>query len=135
MKGWRDRKKGGYSEHDRVRRLFRYHVCTRHNPRGRIVRLICQFCPANKQLTPSEFHHVSYTHPFVGVWACKSCHRKIEAGTIKITKATLLDYTPLVRGILRPATSAALRSFHMERDAYLIVKDGTIQMRSKAAPF
>lgn len=124
MKGWRDRKKGDYSEHDRVRRLFRYHIRSNYNPKGRIVRLICQWCKPNTQITESEFHHINYEFPFVGCWACRSCHRKIELGTIVISAAKLLDYTPLVRGILRPATSAALRAFNAEKDFYLIRNDG-----------
>lgn len=114
MKGWRDRKKGDYGPDDRVRRLFRGHVATPSHPRGRIVRLICAFCKPNKQITPSQFHHLNYAHPFVGVWTCTSCHRKIELGTLNITSSKICDYTALVQPVLRPATSAAMREYSKE---------------------
>lgn len=118
MKHWRDQKgKRWYkSKHIRVTRLFRYHVATGYNPRGRILRMICAYCKPHTQGTPSQFHHVNYEFPFVGVWVCVSHHRKIELGTTKITPSKLCDYTELVRPILRPATALAMRAFHAERD-------------------
>jgi hypothetical protein len=113
---WSDKKKFYTTDRARASRLFRYHVVTKYNPRGRIHRMICQWCPPNAQITLSQFHHVNYAFPFVGVWVCCSCHRKIEAGSISITVSKLCDYTELVRPILRPAISAALRAFHADRD-------------------
>lgn len=118
MKHWRDQKgKRWYkTEHVRVTRMFRYHVNTRHNPRGRIFRMLCQFCKPNTQITVSQFHHISYAHPFVGVWCCVSCHRKIEVGAIKIGPSKVCDYTALVAPILRPATAEAARAFSTEKN-------------------
>lgn len=117
MKHWKDEKgKRWYkTEHIRVTRLFRYHVATTHNPRGRIHRMICAYCKPNTQTTESQAHHINYQFPFVIVWVCVSCHRKIEAGVLIVTPSKICDYTELVRPILRPATSAAMLAFHAEQ--------------------
>jgi hypothetical protein len=72
--------------------------------------MLCQFCPPNAQKTISQFHHVNYKLPFVGVWACESHHRKIEVGSTVIRCKHICDYTILVRPILRPAHSHIMRN-------------------------
>jgi hypothetical protein len=117
VKFWRDKdgKRWYTSERVRVTRLFRYHVNTKSNPRGRILRMLCAFCLPNKQITISQFHHVDYKKPFRGVWVCESHHRKIELGTTKITEHKICDYTALVAPLLRPATSVAMRASHVKK--------------------
>jgi hypothetical protein len=124
MKGWRDRagKRWYTSEHERVSRLFRYHVNTRGNPRGRIHRMMCAFCKVNEQDSISQFHHLDYARPFVGVWVCVSHHRKIEAGTAKVTPSKVFDYTGLVAPLLRAATSKALRDHAARRNSDVVLR-------------
>lgn len=118
MRGWDAwKKKRGYDERQRVSRLFRYHVNTRYNPRGRIFRMICSYCKPNTQTSISQFHHVDYKKPFRGVWTCEECHRKIEREELKISPYMICDYTLLVAPRLRPATSAAMRAFRDQNKA------------------
>jgi hypothetical protein len=79
---------------ERVARRFRHHVRTVSNPRGRIIREACTFCPAG---ATAGGHHLDYAKPFVVVWACEPCHRKIERGEIKIRAKDVWDYTSLVK--------------------------------------
>ena len=78
---------------DRVQCRFRYHVRTRCHPQGRIHRESCGFCAAPY----AEAHHVDYAHPFRVVWACVSCHRKIEHGSLRIRQKHVWDYSSVVR--------------------------------------
>ena len=85
----------GWNDFERVRiaRRFRHHVRTAKNPKGRIEREGCAFCP---KLSKIEAHHVDYNQPFLIVWVCVSCHRKVEHGTLKVTKKRLRDYSKVV---------------------------------------
>lgn len=103
------------SDHIRVTRRFRYHVSSRYNPRGRIHRQLCVFCPPNEQKSLSQFHHIDYNLPFAGVWVCVSCHRKIEAGTLTIKPRMVHDYTQLVAPILNPKMMQSARKFHSRK--------------------
>ena len=80
---------------DRVQRRFRHHIRTNWNPKGRIRREICAFCE-NPHL-PTEAHHVDYTRPFLVVWVCTSCHRRLEHGSLRVRKRDLWDYSSLVQ--------------------------------------
>lgn len=110
--GWNWKRRGydGRTDRERVARLFRHHIATRWNPRGRIVRLICAFCKPNTQETPSQAHHVDYARPFLVCWACERHHRAIKRKDVKVTKAKLCDYTSLVTNLLRPGASVTLRA-------------------------
>ena len=91
-------------EAERVARRFRGHVRTPSNPRGRIHREKCAFCPQEPVLVPSPIgeipavgaHHVDYARAFLGVWLCEKCHRAVERGELRILKRHLWDYTSLV---------------------------------------
>jgi hypothetical protein len=78
---------------ERVARRFRHHVRTVSNPKGRIIRESCPFCPI---YAFAEAHHLDYAKPFLVVWSCSSCHRKIEQGKIKVLARHVWDYTSLV---------------------------------------
>lgn len=69
---------------------------TRSNPRGRIHREPCPWCPAGAEPAKSEAHHISYRNPFKVVWCCFSHHRKIEAGSVKVFKKHVWDYKSVV---------------------------------------
>ena len=91
-------------EQDRIARRFRHHVRTTWNPKGRIRREPCQFCGAEestwgkaRKAGPIEAHHVDYAQPFLVVWVCFTCHRKVDRGELKILKRHLWDYTSLVQ--------------------------------------
>lgn len=95
----------------RAARMFRYHVHTASNPRGRIFRLPYAFCGFDgDQLTESEAHHIDYDRPFVIVWVCYKHHRAIERGEIKVTKTRVCDYTSLVAPLLKPGLRAENRA-------------------------
>lgn len=81
-------------EKTRVARRFRYHVRTKKNPDGRIEREACAFC--RHFFARIEAHHVDYNRPFLVVWVCVSCHRKVEHGTLKVLKKHLRDYSGMV---------------------------------------
>lgn len=44
----------------------------------------------------TEAHHVDYDLPYVVVWVCGSCHRRIETGDVNVKKLWIYDYTSLV---------------------------------------
>jgi len=85
---------------DRYERRFRHHIQTPSNPKGRIVRLPCAFCA----FPAAEAHHLKYEPDwaFIIVWACISCHRKLEYGSLKIGARQICNYTSLVSNISRP---------------------------------
>ena len=81
----------------RCARRFRYHVNTRSNPRGRIFRLPCVFCPLDRGTQqPSEAHHVDYAKPFLVAWLCEVHHRMVDHGSLKLQARMLCDYSGLV---------------------------------------
>lgn len=98
------------SERERATRFFRGHIFTPKNPRGRIVRLLCQFCKPNEQTSISQFHHPDYKRPFFGVWCCESHHRQIDHGSLIVHPSKWCDYASLVENILRPGASVTLRA-------------------------
>lgn len=49
----------------------------------------------------SEFHHLDYKNPFLGVWCCFSHHRKIEHGSVTVWKRDIWDYHSVVAPFLR----------------------------------
>ena len=85
--------------HNRIQSRFRFYVKRRGNPEAPIERQPCQFCGAPAE--NSEFHHPDYTRPFYGAWACMSCHRKIDHGSLEVMPAQMNDYEPLVKSKLR----------------------------------
>lgn len=117
-------------QRQRVEEAFRRHVRTpRKNPRGRIQRQPCPFCVRAEivrlsgeysrssavriatddvRACDSQFHHLDYNNPFLGVWCCNSHHRKIEHGTVSIHKRDIWDYSSVVAPLLRvkPSTSS-----------------------------
>ncbi len=98
-----------YFTRTRVARRFRYHVRSSYNPRGRIHREPCVFCGKRK----AEAHHPDYEKAFLVVWACDSCHRKIEHKTLKIGKRHLHDYSSLI--VQRPGgTRTGIPQKYME---------------------
>lgn len=92
-----------YEDPDKVRaaRRFRHHIQTPSNPRGRVVRLPCVFCPLEEALNRfSEAHHPNHKIWWVVVWACERCHRMIEHGSLRVLKKHLFDYSSLL--LIRP---------------------------------
>lgn len=77
----------------RIARRFRHHVRTDWNPKGRIRRESCQFCP---DPLPAEAHHVNYDRPFAVVWVCADCHRSIERGELRVRPSDVWDYSSLI---------------------------------------
>lgn len=103
MSGWRERPATGRADlatRERYERRFRHHVLSLSNPRGRIVRLPCTFCA----FPAAEAHHLRYEPDwvFIVVWACLSCHRRMEYGSLKILQKHICDYSSLVRNICLP---------------------------------
>lgn len=92
---------------ERFERRFRHHVQRQSNPKGRIVRLPCTFCgfPA------AEAHHLKYEPDwaFIVVWACLSCHRKVEYGSLRILQKHICDYSSLVARSALPGARAENR--------------------------
>lgn len=88
----------------RVGRRFRKHVRTASNPRGKIIRPdCCSRCPRKTgQLYNSGGHveiqacHVDYRKPFLVLWLCQGCHRRLEQNTLTVRKRDLYDYSSLV---------------------------------------
>jgi hypothetical protein len=89
-----------HPDEERVARRFRHHIRTPRNPKGRIHREACQFCPNPR---PAQAHHVDYSEPYKVVWCCDCCHRDIEAGAIKVLKKHVWDYTSLIARPLKAA--------------------------------
>lgn len=86
-----------YSSTDKARcaERLRHHIWTPRSPHRRIHRLYrCCYCRTECQ---TEAHHVDYEKPFLVSWLCTSCHRKVEAGSIKLQARHLFDYSSLVR--------------------------------------
>lgn len=105
----------------RAERLFRGHVQSRRNPRGRIVRLPCVFWggvrgrwpqaqPPDCLGEPADAHHVDYDRPFAVVWVCRNCHRKIEREKLRVTPGMVCDYTSLVANVRRESARARRES-------------------------
>lgn len=101
----------------RVQRLFRAHVQSRRNPRGRIVRLPCAFYggvrgrwpqpqPPDCLGEPADAHHLDYSRPFYIVWLCFHCHRKVERERLRVTPRMACDYSSLVANIQRVSARA-----------------------------
>ena len=91
----------------RVEEQFRRMVRTPKNPGGRIRREPCPFCvreylPGMVPDRDSQFHHLDYRNPFLGVWCCNSHHRRIEHGTVTVLKKDVWDYSSIVAPLLRP---------------------------------
>lgn len=76
----------------RARRRFRHHVRSGWNPKGRIHKESCCKCGDWN----AEAHHLDYHEPFVVVWLCASCHRKVERKVLKVYKRDIWDYRSLL---------------------------------------
>ncbi len=100
----------------RVEEQFRRHVRTpRANPDGRIERQPCPFCVrelfrsdchdmihiVEAAAFKSQFHHLDYNNPYLGVWCCNSHHRRIEHGSVTIYKRDIWDYSSVVAPLIR----------------------------------
>lgn len=96
-----------WNQRDRIQvaRLFRHHVRTPSNPRGRIHRECCWFCletarrggyPLAEHLPLAPFHHIDYARPFVGVWCCDKHHRMIDHDSLRVPARAIHDYTSLI---------------------------------------
>jgi hypothetical protein len=94
-----DGKRWSRRERDRVAERFRSHVRTPSNPGGRIHR---ERCPWHPEKERSEAHHPDYSKPFLVVWCCFGCHRKIDHGSLVPTKTHIWDYTSLIASVERP---------------------------------
>lgn len=116
------------SERDRVAHRFRSYVRTPSNPRGPIVR---QPCPLHPDKVRSEFHHIDYRLPFVGIWCCFSCHRKIDHGNLSVV-VEIWDYTPVVEHMFKPGL---LGNKNAVRDAVLPVGFKEHSEGASDAPF
>lgn len=82
------------TEKARCAERLRHHIWTPRSPHRRIHRLYrCCHCHRECQ---TEAHHVDYTRPFLVSWLCTSCHRKVEAGSIKLGKRHMFNYESLV---------------------------------------
>lgn len=102
------------AEKDRATRLFRAHVDTPSNRRKgrscRIRREPCWFClqnarqggfPQEEHLSLESFHHIDYSKPFRGIWACTKHHRQIDHGALRIPLKAVRDYTSDVEVVAR----------------------------------
>lgn len=102
-------------DRQRVEEQFRRHVRTpEKNPNGRIHREPCPFCTREGRpvlvefvkgveayVPRTEFHHIDYNNPFLGVWCCNSHHRRIEHGSVTVRKRDIWDYSSVVAPLLR----------------------------------
>lgn len=80
----------------RTAERFRHHVWSPRFPHRRIMRpWHCCHCRAKD--VQVEAHHVDYSNPFLVSWLCRSCHRRVEAGSIRLGRKHLFDYSSLVR--------------------------------------
>ena len=79
---------------ERVAKRLRSHIRVLSQPTARIHREVC--FSRHDQQTDSEAHHVDYSRPFLIVWACRSCHERIEAGLLNYRLRDLWDYSSLV---------------------------------------
>lgn len=79
----------------RAHKRFQRHVRSVRNPRGRIRREPC-FNGGPEHTGEGEAHHVDYERPFVVLWCCVSCHRKVDHGSLKYKKTDLWDYSSLI---------------------------------------
>lgn len=101
---WKKKDGSRWNSHERTRvaRRFREHVRTTKNPRGRIHREPCVL--GGEDHGTGEAHHVDYSKPWVVMWLCRPCHRRVERGEVKLDKRwirrRLWDYSSLV--IQRP---------------------------------
>ena len=91
-----------YADIVRMQRRFRYHVRTRYNPRGRIVRpKRCAFhskrCWFQDPDRIPEAHHPFHDEPFVVVFVCLRHHRAVERDPSMIRPEHIRDFTAIVR--------------------------------------
>lgn len=107
--GWKGKKDARWLREQQplayaVGNRFRRHVRTASNPRGRIIRPNkCQKCPrcigqlyAGGSKVQIQACHINYLRPFLVIWLCQGCHRKLERGTLEFKKRELHDYESLV---------------------------------------
>jgi hypothetical protein len=124
----------------RVARLFRAHVDTPSNRRrGRSCRIQRRDCHWHPGVT-AEAHHVDYARPFAVVWAgllC-GCHRRIEHGTLTVTRRAIWDYTSLIEGpfgIARPGGRAETRARSDAETGAVQALRGRTAARAAGVPF
>lgn len=101
----------------RIARMFRHHVQTTWNPKGRIVRLNCAFQGGIRRgnlRVPEppmclgdlvDAHHVDYDRPFAVVWLCRTCHALVHRRKLEVRPFMVCDYTSLVANQLQPNRS------------------------------
>jgi hypothetical protein len=82
------------AEDRRAHKRFQRHIRTTRNPKGRIRREPC-FADA-EHTSEAEAHHPDYARPFLVLWVCPSCHRKVDHGSLKFRKTDLWDYSSLI---------------------------------------
>jgi hypothetical protein len=78
----------------RAHKRFQRHVRTTAKPRARIRREPCFADPGH--CIEAEAHHPDYTRPFLVLWVCLSCHRKVDHGSLRFKKTDLWDYSSLI---------------------------------------
>lgn len=83
----------------RCSRRFRQQLWSPNHPERRIHRIYrcINWRRCGQKDVQTEAHHPDYSNPYVVVWCCRSCHRCIESGSLKVKARWVYDYTSLVR--------------------------------------
>lgn len=87
----------------RAVRRFRQQVWSPKHPERRIVRMYrcVNWRKCGSKDVQTEGHHIDYDHPFIVVWVCRSCHRLIESGSLRVLQRWVYNYESLVKEVLR----------------------------------
>lgn len=97
MTEWADRPAYVTGERVRCARRFRQQLWSPAHPERRIHRVYrcVNWRECRTGDVQTEAHHIDYRKPYVVVWVCRSCHRRIEHG-LKVPRRWIHDYTSLV---------------------------------------
>lgn len=98
MTEWADRP--AYTTGQRVRcaRRFRQQLWSPRHPERRIHRIYrcVNWRECKETEVQTQAHHIDYDEPYIVVWVCDSCHRRIEHESLKVKKGWIYNYTSLV---------------------------------------
>lgn len=101
MVGWNDRPAYTTGLRIRAARRFRQQLYSPRHPDRRIHRVYrCVNWRVCGQIdVQTEAHHLDYTKPYVVVWVCRECHRRIDHDEMAVKPSWVRDYTSLVRQV------------------------------------